>query len=54
MSLKGEIELYKDYVLVSPQVWLKLHDQFGGAPDIMLQIIDKPVVKLEIPEMPLT
>jgi hypothetical protein len=27
---------------------------YGGAPDIMLQIIDKPVVKLEVPEMPET
>lgn len=52
MSLKGEIELYKDYVIVAPQIWLKLHEQYGGAPDIMLQIINKPVGKLEAPDMP--
>ena len=52
MSLRGEIALYQDYVLVTPQVWLKLLDHYGGAPEIMLQIIDKPGVKLEAPEMP--
>lgn len=36
MSLRGEIELNKDFVIVAPQIWLKLHEQFGGAPDIML------------------
>ena len=52
MSLKAEIELYKDYVIVAPQVWLKLHEQFGAAPEIMLQLIDRPVGKIEIPDMP--
>lgn len=52
MSLRSEIELYKDFVLVAPNLWLKLHGYFGGAPDIMLQIVDKPVGKIEAPEKP--
>jgi len=52
MSLRSEIELYKDFVLVAPNVWLKLYGLFGGAPDIMLQNVEKPVVKLELPEKP--
>jgi hypothetical protein len=36
MSLRGEIELYKDYVIVAPTIWLKLYELYGGAPDIML------------------
>jgi hypothetical protein len=36
MSLRGEIELYKDYVIVAPSIWLLLHALYGGAPDIML------------------
>jgi hypothetical protein len=52
MSIRNEAKLYQDYVLVVPSIWQKLIGFYGGAPNIILQILDKPVRKLEVPEMP--
>jgi hypothetical protein len=53
MSLKTDINLYEDYVLVDHSTWYALVHHFGGgAPEIMLQVIAKPVGKLEVPQEP--
>lgn len=42
MSLKDQDEIVKDrdFVIVNQVCWQKLHNHFGGAPEIMFQIID--------------
>lgn len=35
MTLKADLELYEDYVLISQSLWMSLKNLFGGAPEIM-------------------
>lgn len=54
MALKGNIELYLDYVLVAPTNWQQIFSEFGGAPIIPLFVIDKFFAHgiIEQPEAP--
>jgi hypothetical protein len=51
MNLRTDLNLYEDYVILSQSSWLRLIAHFGGgAPEIMLQVVERPPVgKLELP-----
>lgn len=52
MTLRDDIELYSDFVLVGQKAWQKLINFFGGAPEIGFNLIDKPISELTVPSVP--